>query len=260
MSKKRSKRNEIQRNGSPAWMTTYSDLMSLLLTFFILLYSMSNIDAEKFKSVTASLQSILNGLGYTNIIEEDMGDDSKDSSNLDDLNNTGDIDEGIDMNTVKPGILEMYEKVEAYVAKEELEAQVSVSMNKRGVFVDIKEAILFESGSAEIKESGLNVLNRLEGLINDFENELVIEGHTDTVPSTGQYPTNWELSTARAVSVVRHLSEVEGVSPKRLSAVGYSEYRPIAPNDTRKNKSMNRRVNILIIFDEESDGVIDSGD
>jgi len=129
-------------------------------------------------------------------------------------------------------------------------------MNKRGVFVEIKEAILFESGSAEIKESGLGVLKQLEGIINEFENNIVIEGHTDNIPMTREpYPSNWELSTARAVSVVRHLSEVENVNPNRLSATGYGEYRPIAPNDTSENRNINRRVNILIIMDEESEAL-----
>ena len=233
--------------GAPGWITTFSDLMSLLLTFFILLYSMSNVDAAKFKSISDSLTSILNGLGQTSIVEEQITETilNEAENGLDDL--IRDI-------TVRQEILEMYDKVQEYVNLEELDAKVSVTMNRRGVFVDIKEAILFEPGSAELKETGLTVLKQLEGLINDFDNDIVIEGHTDDVPmNTILYPSNWELSTGRAVSVVRFLSEVEKVDPKRLSAIGYSEYRPIASNDTRENRAINRRVNILIIFDEESD-------
>lgn len=232
---------------APGWITTYSDLMSLLLTFFILLYSMSNVDAAKFKNVSDSLTSILNGLGQTSIIEEQITDAilNEAENNFDGL---------IQDITVRQEILDMYDKVQDYVNLEDLDAKVSVTMNRRGVFVDIKEAILFEPGSAEIKETGIIVLKQLEGLINDFENDIVIEGHTDNIPmKTATYPSNWELSTGRAVSVVRFLSEVERVDPKRLSAIGYSEYRPIANNDSRENRAINRRVNILIIFDEESD-------
>jgi chemotaxis protein MotB len=232
---------------APGWITTYSDLMSLLLTFFILLYSMSNVDAAKFKNVSDSLTSILNGLGQTSIIEEQITDAI--------LNESGNGLDGLIKDiTVRQEILDMYDKVQDYVNVESLDAKVSVTMNRRGVFVDIKEAILFEPGSAEIKETGIIVLKQLEGLINDFDNDIVIEGHTDNIPmKTATYPSNWELSTGRAVSVVRFLSEVERVDPKRLSAIGYSEYRPIANNDSRENRAINRRVNILIIFDEESD-------
>lgn len=250
MSRRRLKNEKKASGGAPSWTVTFSDLMSLLLTFFILLYSMSSIDAVKFKNISMSLQGILSGMGQSSVIDTqggtiaDIGDDMMDfehSQNLLDVNE---------------GILLMHEKVSEYVSEEGLEAEVSVSMNKRGVFVDIKEAILFDSGSALIKDSGIEVLKKLEGLINDFNNDLVIEGHTDNVPSnTMMYPSNWELSTARAVSVLRYLSEVEDVDPKRLSAIGYGEYSPIAPNDTRENRAINRRVNILIIFDEESDEI-----
>lgn len=251
MSRRGFNKKEKNTGGAPGWMITYSDLMSLLLTFFILLYSMSNIDAAKFKSISQSLQGVLSGLGYTHIIETPDNPPTLSDEILD-------LDDSSNMNNIKEGILLMHERVSDYVSQEGLDAKVTVRMNKRGVFVDINEAILFDPGSAKIKESGIQVLKKLEGLINDFENELVIEGHTDDVPMrTALYPSNWELSTARAVSVLRYLSEVEGVDPKRLSAVGYGEYRPMVPNNSVENRSINRRVNILIIFDVE-DGEINN--
>lgn len=251
MSRRGFNKKEKNTGGAPGWMITYSDLMSLLLTFFILLYSMSNIDAAKFKSISQSLQGVLSGLGYTHIIETPDNPPTLSDEILD-------LDDSSNMNNIKEGILLMHERVSDYVSQEGLDAKVTVRMNKRGVFVDINEAILFDPGSAKIKESGIQVLKKLEGLINDFENELVIEGHTDDVPMrTALYPSNWELSTARAVSVLRYLSEVEGVDPKRLSAVGCGEYRPMVPNNSVENRSINRRVNILIIFDVE-DGEINN--
>ena len=247
MNRRKSRKNELSGGGAPGWMTTYSDLMSLLLTFFILLYSMSTVDAEKFKNITISLQAVLMGIDAPTIIEG--GSDDKPIP----------IDEKLEINDYIDSFLtgeirEMYEKVSDYVTKENLDAQVAVSMNQQGVFVDIKVAILFEPGSAELKSSGYQVLNQLEGLINDFDNDIVIEGHTDNVPTNSAiHPSNWELSTARAVTVVRFLSEVEKVDPKRLAAIGYGEYRPIAPNDTLVNKAANRRVNILIVFDKGSE-------
>lgn len=232
----RRKRNaESGGGGGPAWMTTFSDLMSLLLTFFILLFSMSSISADKFDNIASSFQSVLSGSGGDSILE------GKESI--------------IELSQEYMKNKEMYDKVSNYLDHGELGSNVSVNMNAKGVFVEMKEAILFEPGSASLKPEGIEVLQQLEGLINDFNNDLVIEGYTDDVPmSSPRFPTNWELSTARAVSVVRYLSEVEDVDPERLSAVGYGEYRPMVPNDSVENRANNRRVNILIIFDEESDG------
>lgn len=236
--------------GSPSWMTTYSDLMSLLLTFFILLYSMSNIDAQKFKNIAYSLQIALSGGGSEYIFDEDGLDDSvlpPTSEEGEDI-----IDDDIMLNEpISPAIVEMYNKVSEYLVENNLGADVSVRMQSEGVFVEIKDAILFEPGSAELKESGIELLDKLEGLLKDFDNKIVVEGHTDNVPSrTYLYPTNWELSTARAVSVLRYLTEQKGIDPKRLSARGYGEYSPIAPNDTPENRTKNRRVNLLIVFEE----------
>lgn len=234
---KRKKRGEDSGvgGGSPGWMTTFSDLMTLLLTFFILMFSISNLDTEKFQSVASSFQSVLSGSGGESILSEQ--------------------DSIVDFTEQYMENKELYDKVSDYLEEGELGENVSVSMNAKGVFVEMKDAILFEPGSASLKVEGVEVLKQLEDLINDFENELVVEGYTDDIPeSSTRFPTNWELSTARAVSVVRYLIDEENVDPERLSAVGYGEHRPIVPNDSVENRASNRRVNILIIFDEESDG------
>ena len=246
MSRKRIGNNSNDDGGSPGWITTFSDLMSLLLTFFILLYSTANVDEEKFQQISGSIQNVLSGVGGGGILEyyrtvpEVIDDDV-----LDMLNKEG----------IQDGILGMHNKVLDYVTNEDMDKEVTVNMNKRGVFVDIKEAILFDPGSAKIKDGGLDVLEKLEPLLNEFENDIVIEGYTDDVPMNSTiYPSNWELSTARAVAVLRDLSETRGINPERLSAVGYGEYKPIVANDSAENRAANRRVNILIIFEEESGG------
>lgn len=255
MSRRRLKRQEDSSGGSPGWMTTFSDLMSLLLTFFILLYSMSTIDVLKFKNITNSLQAILSGVGQPVVI--DGGYNSSDEVPIDDLIER---DEEIKSDVTSKKIRIMYDKVTSYVLDKGLDAKVTVTSNKRGVFVDIKEAILFEPGKAELKESGVQILKQLEGLVNDFDNEIVIEGHTDDVPMNSPlYPSNWELSTARGVSVVRYLSEVGNIDPERLSAIGYGEFRPMVPNEGALGRAANRRVNILIIITEESEDVHGNG-
>ena len=242
---RRRKRTEESSGGSPGWMTTFSDMMSLLLTFFILLYSMSNVDAEKFKNIAISLQRSLIGGGGPSIL------DGEDSNDMLPIEETPDLKDNQNKDFVSVEILDMYKKVSTYIEENKLEANVSVNMNTHGVLVNINEAILFDSGSAKLKDSGIELLKRLEGLINDFENDIVIEGHTDNVPiNVDIYPTNWELSTARAVTVVRYLCETEKIDPSRLSARGYGEYSPIAPNDTAENRALNRRVNMFIVFEK----------
>lgn len=246
MSRRRIKDQESSGGGSPGWMTTYSDLMSLLLTFFILLYSMSTVDVQKFRNITYSLQQALTGVGGTSILEGEI------SNEMLPIDESREIGNEIAREHISNEILIMYEKVSNYLHENNLEANVAVKMNTQGVFVNINEAILFDLGSAKLKDSGIELLKRLEGLVNDFDNDIVIEGHTDNIPINGNtYPTNWELSTARAVSVVRYLSEVEKIDPSRLSARGYGEYSPIAPNDTQENRALNRRVNMFIVFDKE---------
>lgn len=237
----RRKRNESESSGAPAWMTTFSDMVTLLLTFFILLYSISNVDAKKFEALNNSLQSVLAGKTSSGILDEESAIITPPQSG-EDLTDLRHIDEKT---------LEMYEQVKGYVEEQGLEAAVSVSVNRDGVFVDIKELILFEPGEVSIKPEGMEILNHLEGLFLQFDNRIVVEGHTDNVPAgTKEYPTNWELSADRAVNVVRYLSEVKKIPEVRLAAIGYGEFRPMAANDTAANRALNRRVNLLIIVDE----------
>lgn len=244
MSRRRFKKKESIGGGSPGWTATFADLMSLLLTFFVLLYSMSTVDAEKFRNITYSLQRTLIGFGGDSILDGEF------SEELMSVDENGDVTDNLG-ELIPVDILNMYGKVSSYLDENDLEANVSVRMCNQGVFVDIEEAILFDPGSAILKGGGVDLLRRLEGLINDFDNDVVIEGHTDNVRQrSSQYPSNWELSTARAVAVVRYLSEVEMIDPSRLSARGYGEYSPIAPNDTAENRAANRRVNMFIVFNE----------
>lgn len=237
----RRKSSEPQSSGAPAWMATYSDMVTLLLTFFILLFSISNVDAKKFENANNSLQSILGGKSSSGILNEESaiipplqsGEDHADLSSIDEKTQ------------------KMYDQVKGYVEKQGLENAVSVSANRDGVFVDIKELILFEPGEVLIKPEGKQILDHLEGLFLQFDNKIVVEGHTDNVPTgTAEYPTNWELSADRAVNVLRYLSEVKNIPGNRLAAIGYGEFRPIAGNDTSSNRALNRRVNLLIIMDE----------
>lgn len=223
--------------GAPLWMTTFSDMMSLLLTFFILLFSMSSVSEDKFQAASQSLQNaLLNGTGSGvleggNLVTEDEHPDGTSPE-------------------VPLEVQEMYEEVQEFVAENELGSTISLSRDDKGIYVDIKESILFASGQAAVKDQGTETLDLVGELLNKFNNRVIIEGYTDDVPvGNSKYSSNWELSVDRAVSVVRYLSEQKKVSPVRLSAVGYGEYRPVVPNDTAQNRARNRRVNIVLVHE-----------
>lgn len=237
----RRRRKEEGNSGAPQWMTTFSDLMTLLLTFFILLYSFSTLDAIKFKNVASALQSVLLGDGKVTIFENDTppGDTpiEEPSPVPDSLNQE---------------IKEIYEVVHNFIEEEGLAADVSLRADHRGVIVDIKDTILFDSGKAELKSSSKNILDKMTTLINKFDNQIIVEGHTDNVPmSSSKFPSNWELSTTRATTVVRYFHEKMNIDPTRLSAAGYGEHQPIVRNSNSKNRALNRRVNLLIVTSKE---------
>ncbi|MFC6465680.1 flagellar motor protein MotB [Marinilactibacillus sp. GCM10026970] len=249
--------------GAPAWMTTYSDLMSLLLTFFILLFSMSAVSEEKFKEVAESLRMALAGSSNDSILESD-------GRSITDLNNVDieqadiadlpapDVEATSDPNAIPLEVQELYETANEYMLEQGIESDLTISRDADGVYIDIQESILFTSGSSNITTSGEETLTTLSGLFDLFDNSMIIEGYTDDVPmNSAQFPSNWELSTGRAVSVLRYLSEESGLTPSRLSAKGYGEYAPVVPNDSAENRALNRRVNIIIMHKDRKE--VDSG-
>ncbi len=252
MARRRKKAGESKGNGSPAWMTTFSDLMTLLLTFFILLYSFSTIDAIKFERAAAALQAVLTGNPSTIIFENDAH--AGDTVPLEDPVPFP-REEIVPADTqweLEQEILAMYETIKSYVDQFGLEADVQVSVTTRGVLVNISDAVLFDSGQAFIKPEGRELLSTMGQLLQRLENEVEVMGHTDNRPiNTLQYPSNWELSVDRATRVVHFLIDEEGIAPGRLKASGYGEFRPVAPNNSPENMALNRRVNLLIVIDEE---------
>ena len=140
--------------------------------------------------------------------------------------------------------------------KEINDGQIEITTLKEELTVNVLDKVLFDSGRTEIKPNGLKVLKRVGEILKEVEGKIiVVEGHTDNVPITNpavkrKYPTNWELSTARATTVVRYLQEEAGIDPKNLVATGYSEYRPVADNSTDEGKSRNRRIEIILRSDK----------
>lgn len=255
--KGRKKKKQPKESGGGGWITTFSDLMSLLLTFFILLFSMSTVNEEKFSAASQSVKNafigegagagILDG-GLIDNEEADTGDGAADED--DGL----DIEDEISENNIPQAIKEMYAEAMSLIESEGIEEQVTVSIDQDGIYLDIQESILFQSGEADLKAGGKGTLDSLIEVLTINDNDLVIEGYTDDVPiQSEEFPSNWELSTDRALSVVHYLAEEKGVDPSRLSARGYGEYSPVVPNDSPENRAKNRRVNIVLVYQPEEE-------
>jgi chemotaxis protein MotB len=234
-------------SGGPSggeWLATYADTMTLLLTFFILLYSFSSVDANKLKQISAALNSILTGQAGNSIFDYNM--------KYGDVPLVGEMSDEtqipIDKGTGDPT---MYETVLEFIEKNKLETIVQITEDSRGIIIQLRDNILFESGRADIKENSKIILEKISTLISSFPNEIIIEGHTDNIPiSNYKFASNWELSSARAISVLKYFVEIKKVDPFRVSAHGYGEYRPVTKNDTPEHRAANRRVNILIVTKE----------
>lgn len=237
------KQKPAASGGSPEWMTTYGDMVTLLLCFFILLYSYSVIDVVKFQQIISSIQVTF--LGERGIMESSI-DPSR-----------GELVE-LQVDHKYQDVIVTYQAISEYLREEGLDEVIKVRIEERGVVLEIQDRILFDSGRAEIKPDAADLLVKVAGILERVPNQIIVEGHTDNVPiNTPQYPSNWELSVDRAVRVVRYFSERHGINPKRFIASGYGEFHPLATNRTAAGRARNRRVNIVIsevnLYDREAD-------
>lgn len=224
------------------WMSTYSDTVTLLMTFFVLLFVITSQNNE---SASKVVLEALNGSG-SSILQFDLYD-----GEVPLIGGESDI-EGEGVLTKKE---QTYKEAKDFLSNnQELKDIVTIEDNERGVLVQLKDNILFESASSQLREDSKMILNKVSDLLSNLDNDILVEGHTDNIPiNTYDFPSNWELSADRAVNVVRYFVEARGLDPTRFSASGYGEYHPVAPNDTYENMAKNRRVNILIITSQEGE-------
>ena len=220
------------------WLTTYGDMMTLLLAFFVLLYSFSSINVEKFKMVVKSLQGNLGVL---------KGGKTVSSSDL--------ITAGVQSNKMGlPRLNRIRQKITSYLQKQKLQDDIKVKMTDRGLTIRFTGKVLFDLGEAAIKENAYSILDKISGIISDVPNQIMVEGHTDNLPiSNSKFPSNWELSTARATNVVKYFIEKNDITPAKLSAAGYSKYKPVKPNNSPENRALNRRVDVILLKREFSE-------
>ncbi len=259
------------------WLTTFNDLMTLLLTFFVLLISMSSLEASKIRDLQ---QQIIDGLGMMEsgrepeetIIErifriEEIGkvlkifktvtkpvkEGEQKPDRIQELEHpeeifkefTVDITEGIERTADdKEAIFQQFRDI---IYDDVQMPGITLRKDKRGVVLTLSENLLFPSASAEIEKSSMPILKGFANIVKDSNFNIYIEGHTDSLPiRTPSFPSNWDLSIARAVSVVDFLVNYCNINPSRIGAAGYADSMPLVPNTSEENRQKNRRIEIVL--------------
>ncbi len=219
--------------GAPAWMTTFSDLMSLLLCFFVLLVSMSSVDPSEFNKASGALK------GSLGILTEDP-------STMELIQEIVPKISDVELGEISMAVSKLNDFVETQKQKE----SVQVVITSQGIAVRILAPLLFDQGMAELRPQGLPFLAKIFDLAKGLDNKIRIAGHTDDTPiKNALYDSNWHLSYARARSVMKFAINYSNLPPERFSAVGYGEYRPAFPNDSEENRKKNRRIEVYIDYD-----------
>jgi len=261
------------------WLLTYADMITLLVAFFIMLYAMSVMNVTKFQQLAVSVRSGFGGSvtnGTPTIMQAGGGVEgnpaivtNSDAKNDNDRNNQKSPKETteeakvkaqqflpIDVPSAKLGsgeedkrFADVATQLQKYVDAHQLGGKVQIVINERGIVIRLlTDKMLFESGKAELRTQEAGLLDTISLMIQrGVDNPIEVEGHTDNLPiHTSQFPSNWELSTSRATTVLRFLGD-HGVPWKQLRAAGYADQRPIALNDTEDGRRRNRRVDIVIL-------------
>ena len=219
--------------GAPKWLVTFADLMSLLLTFFVLLLSFSSVQEAKFHELAGSLKGAFGVLESQTVISV----------------NTAPPRPNVTVIQLRQAMVQR-EVAALKSMADSLGASVEVEGNGNQLIVKLRGRMLFPSGSGELNAAATPILQRLATLLATTGGNVQIEGHTDDRPITnGRYPSNWELSAGRALAVLRALQQL-GIPPSRMSAVAKGEFHPLVPNDSPANRASNRRVELRVELDD----------
>lgn len=284
---------EEEEGNADGWMVTFSDLMSLLLCFFVLILSMAEVDIIKYKQLADSmseafgvqqeleLESIPKGTSVVStefrpgipdetvldIIQQETVDQDRNSLRIGNPDSPEseekDIrDEVLTYDEIMALIKETQldaEMLRRLLAKEIKEGQIDVETTARTILIRIRERGSFASGSALLNTSFVGVIDKIAGALTQIEGRISVEGHTDNVPiNTFSYPSNWDLSAARSVAVVRRMLDIATLEPARVTASGFADTRPQAINSTAEGRARNRRVEIVVKqpLDDESNQLL----
>jgi chemotaxis protein MotB len=228
--RKKAEETKVETAGMMRWLLTYADMITLMLALFIILFAMSTISRVKFQQFAKDISG-----GFDNQWSENQPPQ-------------GGLDahKPYDLSSTVPAI---QKQLEQYVAQNHLQNRVQVHMDHRGLVITLlSDKSYYDSGSAQLRPETKKILDEVDVFLRKNDNLIRVEGNTDNVPiSTAWYPSNWELSTARAVNVVRYLVEQDHLDPMRISAAGYGQYHPRTDNSTPQARQENRRVDVVLL-------------
>lgn len=234
---------------SGRWLITYSDLITLLLVFFIVMFSMSTIENQRFNALISSLRnsfqgdSILQSMGYV------ATDKNQASPTIPKIRQSNQLTSDQKKQDVRQ-LDALYVQLNKYIKANRLSPEVSLVETPRGVQLTFREKILFDLGSADLKPHADPLLKKIGGILKEVPNAISVEGHTDNTPYRNSHSaihSNWELSGVRAQNVMMFLIQKDHLDPARFHFIGYGEYQPLVKNDTPAHKAINRRVNIVVL-------------
>jgi chemotaxis protein MotB len=229
--------------GGERWLVSYADFITLLMVLFVVLYSMGQTDVEKYKRLAESMRAAFSLGGPVQVIDPNI-----DTSG-------GTAEDGESKPIVIPGIPEAAPKSEEVAGQltemlsgTGLGNEVSIQTNVEGVLISLSEKLVFAPGSTELPEGAYPVLDTIAKMILPVDNPLRLVGHTDDSQPPAPYENNWQLSLARAAAVAEYLTS-QGIDPARFTLAGRAQYDPIFPNDTQEHRSLNSRVDIVLIYE-----------
>jgi len=261
-----SRRNKSARHvNHERWLVSYADFITLLFAFFVVLYASSQVDKRKVGKLAMAIQVAFQEMGVfqasTTKVPVDVGDPMPFSSvqAIENVERTASLarisshpEGGLGGGVENGDLAHLQAELESTLAAEIKRKEIAMRRDPDGLVISLREAGFFESGSSQMKSSSQATFDRIATLLRERECYIRVEGHTDNIPiHNAQFGSNWELSTSRATEIVRLLITRDGYGPSRLSAAGYAEYHPIASNTTAEGRGMNRRVDIVVLRQEQ---------
>jgi chemotaxis protein MotB len=234
------------------WLVSYADFITLLFAFFVVLYSVAQVDRKKIAELAIAIQQAFGAA------------QSSSTARLPPVFQLPPSELARDLATPAPppssdeshDLTDLRKELESALAEQIARGEVSIRSSSEGLVISLQEAGFFESGSAAIRAHSQTAFGRIASMLSGRGCQVRIEGHTDNVPiHNAQFNSNWELSTSRATEVVRQLITQYQFAPELLSAAGYAEYHPIASNDTEEGRSKNRRVDVVIVGQQRPTGI-----
>ena len=258
MSRRRRKKSDPQSDDS--WLLPYSDMLTLLVALFIVLFAMGELDAQKYEQLSNVFKSEFSG-GGSILLERAPADDSSETL-IDDENDDAIIEDNeSDEENLSDGmrevenLRELQASINGYIETNELTGALSTELSNEGLMITILNDVTFDMGSAEVNDEGREIITEVSRLLNtDPPHHIEISGHADDRPiHNEEFPSNWELSAIRAINFMGLILDNEVHDPARFSAKGYGEYHPIVPNTSEENREKNRRVEVLILPNYEID-------